>query len=384
MAMKLSTVYRAVNLISDSVAILPIDIFQYKDNWKFRQYNNLYYLLNVQPNAYMSAFTMKKLIIQYLLLQGNAYILIRRTGTEITELMLLDAAKMVVSISNGDVVYTYNGGTVIPKDDIIHILNYTSDGITGYSTISYASMCLTGAYAAEEHSNNFFSKGASLSGILRPLPGVTLNSDKAKKAKDSFMASLDSSLGGNSGSIVVLDSGLEYQPITVSPKDAQLLESRQFNIVQIAQYFGVSPTLLFDYTKGTSYSTVEQSNLAFLSQTLQPILEKIEGEMYRKLFTRIDYDFTDLRFDVTNLLRMDATTAASYYSQLFTMGALTVNEIREKINAGYPVVGGNEPMIAVQVQPLKRIIEKPPVPPVPLDNNLKQDSEDNNETNPQE
>jgi HK97 family phage portal protein len=361
-ALKLSTVYRAVNVISDSVAILPIDNFLYKDNWKYKQYNNLYYLLNVQPNPFMSAFTLKKMIVQYLLLNGNAYIAIQRTQKgEITQLVLLDSTKVRVIVANGNVTYEYNGGTVYDKEDIIHIMNYSTDGITGISTISYASMTLGTAYASEEHASNFFSRGANMAGLLRPIAGVTLNDGKAKKAKDAFINALSSDLGGASNSIVVLDSGLEYQPITLSPKDSQLLESRAFNIITIAQFFGVSPHKLFDFSKG-SYNSVEASQIDFLNSTIQPLLEKIELELYRKIFTRVEYDLTELKFDVSNLLRMDSTAQANYFTQMHNIGAYTTNEVREKINANAPVKGGNRSFVQVNLQPIDNLISEQPAP----------------------
>ena len=150
-SMKLSAVYRAVNVISDSVAMLPIDVFEFKNNWKYKQFNDLYHLLNVQPNKLMSAYTFKKQIIQYMLLKGNAYIyIIRDKQDKPIELKLFNPEYTKVFLtSGGEKVYQHQLDHTNPEttkiytdDDIIHILNYSDNGLIGISTLSYAAMTL--------------------------------------------------------------------------------------------------------------------------------------------------------------------------------------------------------------------------------------------------
>lgn len=372
LAMKLSSVYRAVNIISDSVAVLPIDNYIYKDNWKYKQYDDLYYLLNVQPNKVMSAYTFKKQMVTYVLLKGNAYIHITRgKGSKPVELNLLDPDYIQVILKNGQKFYVYDSNIEYTDDDIIHIMNYSTNGLIGISTLSYASMTLETAYASESHANNFFKKGGNLFGLLRPKDGVTITPTKARAAKESFMN------GVTEDGIVVLDSGFEHQQISVNPKDSQLLESRLFNIITIAQFFGVSPHKLFDYSKG-GYNSVEASQIDFLNTTLQPMLEKIENEFFRKLYTRVEYDMTELKFDISNLLRLDSQAQATFLSQMYQLGAFTTNEIREKLNANNPVKGGNRAFTMVNLQPLDNLISEQTVVSdnsKQIDNQLKQDKE---------
>lgn len=370
-AMKLSAVYRAVNVISDSVAVLPIDVYEYKDNWKYKQYNNLYYLLNVAPNPFMSSYTFKKQLVQSIILNGNGYILIERDKNgDVIQLTLLDATKVKVIAVNNDLKYQYENGIIYDKADIVHILNYSVNGLVGISTLTYAAMALGTAYSSEESAYNFFSSGSNMSGILRPIAGVIMKQGQAEAAKEKFMNALDSSLGGTPNSVIVLDSGLEYQQISVNPKDSQLLESRQFNFITISQFFGVPPSKIFDFSK-SNYNTVEASQIDFLNSTIQPLLEKIELELYRKIYTRVEYDGTELKFDVSNLLRMDSTAQADYYSKMFQVGAITPNEIREKINAGYPVSGGNRNFVQVNVQPLDNLIAEQEGADKQIDNQVK-------------
>jgi HK97 family phage portal protein len=356
-ALKLSTVYRAVNVISDSVAILNLDNYLYKDNWKYKEQNTLHFLLNIQPNSLMSAYTFKKLMVQNILLKGNAYILIKRDKKHNPiELTLLDSDQVQVYLSDGNLKYKdQSTNQTYDQSDIVHIQNYSLNGLIGVSTLTYASLSLSTSYASESHANNFFSGGGALAGLLRPIAGVNLTKDKATAAKRNFVNALNSDLGGASNSIVVLDSGLEYQQITVSPKDAQLLESRQFNSLAISQFFGVPLSKLFDKSN-TSYSSAEAEQIDFLNSTLLPLLEKIENEFYRKLFLPIDYSKTELRFEVSNLLRLDANTQADVYTKYFNLGVMTTNEIREKINSPYPVKGGNRAFVLQNAQPLDNIL----------------------------
>lgn len=356
-ALKISSVFRAVNLISDSVSVLELIPYQYKDNWKYKQYDKLYYLLNVSPNPLMNSNTFKRLMIQSILLKGNAYIVIvRNTDNTPKELYLLDSDNVEVFLQTTLKYKDRSTGNIYDAADIIHILNYPNpaNGLIGISTISYASLAMGTAYAAEEMSNNWFTSGGVLSGILRPAAGVNLSKDKATAAKESFTNALNSELGGKSGSVVVLDSGLEYQPISLNNKDMQLLESRQFNIITISHFFGI-PLAKLDNSK-SSYATQEASQIDFLNNCLLPLLEKIELSFYVKLFMPVEYDKTELKFDVSNLLRLDASTQATVYTQLFNIGAMTVNEIREKLNANNPVTGGNRAFIQQNVQPVDNIL----------------------------
>ena len=133
---------------------------------------------------------------------------------------------------------------------------------------------------------------------------------------------------------------MDYEPITVSPADSQLLETREFNVVDICRFFGVSPVKAFDLSK-SSYSTIEASELAFLTDTLSPLLEKIEEEFERKLYKPSEKDSITVRFDTSVLLRADKQSLANYYSTLFNIGAITINEIRSQLDLPYIDGGDN-------------------------------------------
>jgi HK97 family phage portal protein len=262
-------------------------------------------------------------------------------------------------ITDGKDVYYVNSlvsgpNNTYDKSQLIHLINYTVDGVTGLSTITYAATTLGIAYSSEEHAENFWQSGANLSGILRPVAGATLNKTQQSAAKTAFLAQTSSVSGGTSGSVVVLGDGLEYQPISVNPKDSQLLESRQFNVIEICRFFNVPPSLA--YSETGKFATAEQQSLDFLNNSLAPLIEKIESEFFRKLFLPSEWNMAELKFDVENIFRMDAATRATYFSTLFRIGGYTTNEIREKVNAPYPVKGGNRAFIEVNLQPTDALI----------------------------
>jgi HK97 family phage portal protein len=387
-AMRLSTVYRCVNLISDSVASMPIIPYTYFDrsgkltDWKYIDYsNNLFNLFNIQPNTVMSANTFKRMIVVNMLLNGNTFVLIdRKTNGMVNTMTLMNSDFMEIRFKGGILTYfdRVNNKTY-SSDQMIHIMNYTANGYIGLSTLTHAATTLGIAYSSEEHTNSFFKGGAALAGILRPIAGTNINKQKATDAKASFVSALNSDLQQNTNSIVVLDSGLEYQSITVNPKDSQLLESRAFNVQDICRFFGVPPTMAFSETG--KFSTAEQQQIDYLNNTITPLIEKIENELFRKCYLPSEWNSTDLKFDTENLMRTDAASKASYYNTLFRVGGYTVNEIREKLNAGFPVTGGNRAFIDNNVQPTDALISEQTVvsdPSKQIDNNLKQDTTNGN------
>lgn len=376
-AMKLSTVYRCVNLLSDSIASLPVNPYTYKGDWKSINYDDgKYNLLNVQPNPYMSAFMFKKLMIMYLLLKGNAYILIERAKNgKIISLNLLQSDFMTVDIIGGDIVYRYalapEGSGAYDKSQIIHLMNYTVDGIVGVSTLTYAADCLGIAYSSEAHAGNFWNSGGNMAGILAPKSGATMSAKQSAAAKEALVTQLSADLGGKSNSVVVLGDGLEYQPISVNPKDSQLLESRAFNVQEICRFFGVPPSLA--YSETGKFSTAEQQSLDYLNNSLTPLIEKAESEFFRKIYLPSEWNYSELKFDVENIMRLDAVSRGDFYSKMFRVGAYTTNEIREKLNANFPVKGGNRAFIEVNLQPTDALISEQPKntdPTKPIDNQV--------------
>lgn len=353
-SMKLSAVYRCVNCISDSIAQLPLEIFRIdaKGFKKKDRKNPLFTVLNAKPNNRMTRYTFMVLLIQSMLLKGNGFAYIKRKDGKVDQLVFIPAEYVSIVPPRSifePIEYIITGiKQRIPASDMIHIVNQTIDGVVGVSTLEYARLTLGLAHDSEQHAANFFGSGCAVGGILTSKTRLT--DEQAEAAKRSWNGAFNSSTGETNG-VAVLSAEFSYQPVTINARDSQLLETRQFNVIEICRFFGVSPVKVFDYTK-SSYSTVEATNIGYLTDTVSPLLEKIELEFETKLFPG---EPIDVRFDVSQLLRADKQSLAQYYSTMFQIGAISINEIRQQIDLPY-VKGGDTNFIQVNMQPLEKAI----------------------------
>ncbi len=359
-AMLLSTVYRCVELITDSVAQLPLAAYSVTpEGYRTRLTGDARaHLLDCEPNARMTRFSFIKTLVASMLLRGNGYAYISRDGKGTpTGLHLIPAEYVVITYPNtldAPVRYTIAGKTDIPAADIIHILNFSDNGVEGISTIQHAVNSLEIAESADKSAKGFFRGGCNVGGILKVLSALTQR--QKKELKDSWSNAF--SADGTPNGVAVLEGNMEYHPTTVNPKDAMLLESRQYSVVDICRFFGVSPTKCYDLSK-SSYNTLEQANLSFLTDTLSPILTKIELEFERKLFPTSTHAGIEVRFDTSQYLRADKSAQAQFYSTLFNLGAITPNEIRREIDLP-PVDAGNRLFVQVNMQPLENYTANTP------------------------
>lgn len=337
-SMQLSAVYRAVECITDSIASLPLEPYKTLPNGSKEVVysHSSYELLNKQPNRIQSRFTFIKTLITNVLLQGNGYArIIRDEKGNPTELRLLNPNEVTMYISD-DFTSTYyahkSSKAYIQSDDMIHILNFSYDGLRGISTLQHAAITTATATAADLQAKGFFAGGANLSGLLKV--NSKLDDGQAAEIQAAWRKTLSGETGTPNG-IVVIEGDLDFQPVSISPADAQMLESRQFSVLEIARFFGVPPVKLFDIS-ATTYSNIEQSQLAFLTDTISPLLEKIECEINRKLYRPSERKYMNVQFDVSALIRTDMAAQAEYYNKMFMVGAYTINEIRKKV--GNPVI----------------------------------------------
>lgn len=359
-AMLLSTVYRCVEVISDSIAQLPIEIYKIdKLGYKTKYIeHSAYNLLSREPNNKMTRFTFMKTMVASMILKGNAYAYIERDSQGNALALHYIPSDLVTIIKpqslKDNTVYNITGiANAIESCNMIHLLNFSYDGIEGISTLRHAKGTLGLTADSEAHAQGFFRGGANLAGVLKVQSTLT---DKQKVAlKDSWQTAFSPTTGTPNG-IAVLEGNMEFQPITVNPTDAQLLETRQFNVIDICRFFGVSPVKAFDLSK-SSYSTVEATELAFLTDTLSPLLEKIELEFERKLFKPSEKSNIDVRFNTASLLRADKQSLANYYNTLFQIGVISPNEIRRELDMPY-INNGDETFVQVNVQTLKTATTK--------------------------
>lgn len=355
--MLLSTVYRCVDVISDSVAQLPLEPYYIDDAGYKSKYvkHPTYSLLNREPNERMSRFTFIKTLIVSVLLKGNGYAYIERDkeGNAIRLQFLNDELVTPVETNNtGKMMYSVTGlKQLVEPINMIHILNFSYDGLTGISTLAHAKQTLGLSADSEAHASGFFRGGANLAGILKVQSN--LSSKQKSDLKSSWITAFSPSTGTPNG-VAVLEGNMDFQPITVNPADAQLLETRRFNVIDVCRFFGVSPVKAFDLSN-SSYSTVEATQLAFLTDTLSPLLEKIELEFERKLYKPSEKNHIDVRFDTSVLLRADKASLASYYNTLFQIGVISPNEIRKALDLP-AIANGDETFVQVNVTTLSKSV----------------------------
>ena len=368
-ALLLSAVYRCVECISDTVAQLPLKLYSIDaKGYKVEDTGNeLYDILTKQPNEKMTAFAMIKAAVISTVLTGNGYILIRREGKKVKDLLYIPSGLVNIIESPEKVEYQVTGyKQLVPASDMIHLKNISLDGVRGVSTLQYARITLGIASASENTANNFFKSGGAISGILStPNP---LSSKQKEDARQSWAAAYGSNNDKNG--IAVLDGNWSFQELSISPADAQLLESRKFNVIDIARFFGVPPTKLFDNV-GVNYNSLEMSQLAFLTDCIQPLLVKIEQEFECKLFNRGERGKYEVKFDTTMMLRTDKTTLANYYNTMFNMGVYSPNEIRKALDLT-AIEGGDQHVAQVNLTTLENIAK---LAQNPVDNKLKGDNE---------
>lgn len=360
--MLLSTVYRCVDLISDSVAVLPLKTYELdSDGFKKEAKNHpAYYVLDMEPNEDMTRYVFFKTIMASVLLTGNGYAYIERDrNLNVSQLIYLPTSQVsIVWIQDKRGIMRKRYQVVGFKElveprDMIHVLNFSYDGVIGVSTLEHAQQTLDISTSAEEHAAGFFKSGASVAGIL------TVESGRLdKKQKDQIYQTWEertNPVTGHPNGIAVLEGNMKYQPISISPRDSQLIESRQFEAVDICRFFSVSPVKAFDLSK-SSYSTVEATQLQYLTDTVLAVITKIELEINRKVFLPSERGRIIAEFDTSAILRADMTSEATYNREMSNAGAITPNEIRRKHGLSR-LPDGDNAFIQVNMQTLSNAVK---------------------------
>lgn len=339
-AMQMTAVYSCVRILAEAVAGLPLHLYRYKeDGGKEKALDfNLYHLLHDEPNKEMSSFIFRETLMTHLLLWGNAYAQIIRNGKgEVVALYPLMPNKMKVDRDeNGELYYTYTRSTeealtmesstvYLTPRDVLHIPGLGFDGLVGYSPIAMAKNAIGLAIATEEYGAKFFANGAAPSGVLEH-PGTIKDPARLRE-------NWNSTFGGsaNSGKVAVLEEGMKYTPISISPEQAQFLETRKFQIDEIARIFRVPPHMVGDLEK-SSFSNIEQQSLEFVKYTLDPWVVRWEQSLARSLLTEDEKKIYFFKFNLEGLLRGDYASRMSGYATARQNGWMSANDIRELEN----------------------------------------------------
>lgn len=328
-AMQTTAVYACVRIISETVASLPIHLYEYTDSGKERALTHpLYRLLHDIPNPEMNSFIMREVMMSHLLLWGNSYSQIIRNGKgEVTALYPLMPEKMRIDRgADTKIYYTYNsdkqGTFVFCKDEILHIVGLGFDGLVGYSPIAMAKNAIGLSIAAEEYGSSFFSNSGTPSGVLEH-PGVLKEPEKVRDAwNDAYGGS------SNAHKVAVLEEGMKFNPISINPHEAQFLETRKFQVNEICRIFRVPPHMIADLEK-SSFNNIEQQSLDFVTNTIRPWLVRIEQTIFQQLLTEEEQKKYFVKFNVDGLLRGDFKSRMSGYAIGRQNGWYSANDIRE-------------------------------------------------------
>ena len=337
-AMQTTAVYACVRILSEAVAGLPLHIYRYRaDGGKERiPQHPLYSLLHDEPNSEMTSFVFRETLMSHLLLWGNAYAQVVRNGRgQVIALYPLLPSKMDVSrAANGELLYTYyrdsdetglnpKGGYVtLRKDEVLHIPGLGFDGLIGYSPIAMSKNAIGMSLATEEYGASFFANGANPGGVLEH-PGVIKD---IQRVKDSWNTAYQGS--GNAHKIAVLEEGMKFQAIGIPPEEAQFLETRKFQIDEIARIFRVPPHMVGDLEK-SSFSNIEQQSLEFVKYTLDPWVVRWEQSLQQSLILPSEKASLMIRFNLDGLLRGDYQSRMNGYAVGRQNGWMSANDIRE-------------------------------------------------------
>ncbi len=339
-AMQMTAVYSCVRILAEAVAGLPLHLYRYtSDGGKEKAVDHpLYLLLHDEPNPEMSSFVFRETLMTHLLLWGNAYAQIIRNGKgEVVALYPLMPNKMRVDRDeHGGLYYEYqvtsedaptmkNGTVRLTPSDVLHIPGLGFDGLVGYSPIAMAKNAIGLAIATEEYGAKFFANGAAPSGVLEH-PGTIKDPSKVREAWQSQFGG-----SANSGKIAVLEEGMKYTPISISPEQAQFLETRKFQINEIARIFRVPPHMVGDLEK-SSFSNIEQQSLEFVKYTLDPWVVRWEQSMMRTLLLPDEKSVFFVKFNLEGLLRGDYASRMNGYAVARQNGWMSANDIRELEN----------------------------------------------------
>lgn len=353
LALRIATVYRCVDILSKGVAQLPLEIKRNMGGYFQTEIDDLFglnYLLNVRPNERMSAFELKRSMMVMTLIQGNAYLLPVLGSESYDKLILLgpntvyyDPFNNTYSIS--DAINRVFG--IYPADQIIHIKNMGIDGgYNGLSTLSFAGRVLAISDNADSANVETFKSGGILSGFVSGKGETVGFGSVQNKQLESVADNIEKQLSSGK-KIFNLPGEMSFNQISLSPKDIELLASKQFNVFEICRFFGVHPDKVFAQ-QTTNYKASEMSQVSFLTDTLQPLLTQIELEFETKIIPREMFGAYKIDFNIEPLMQTDLSTQAEYMTKTIAAGARTVNDWRKAVG-NPPVKGGDEVLVSANL-----------------------------------
>lgn len=334
-ALRISAVRACVEAIADGVARMPLDMFERtRDGGRVKAVDHpVHLLVHRRPNREQSAFRFVSMLNADRALWGNGYaeIVRRPYSGDVVQLVRIHPRNVTVERVDGVLRYrvTREDGTQarLLSEDVVHVMGFSHDGLVGLSRIATARYLLAASLSAEKFNANFAQRALRPSGVLKVLG--QLKEDALRRLRSTF----DSANGGpdNAGRSIVLEQGQEWTPMTMPLEDAQWIQTMEFRVEEIARIFRVPPHKI-GHLKSTPSGSIEQQDLAFLSDTLDPYAHDLEQELSWKLFLPSDRSVYYVEHNRSAVISMDAPARGNFYGALFRVGAMTIDEIRSREN----------------------------------------------------
>ena len=353
-AIQVSAVYACVRVIAETIASLPLNVFEATDKGGVKALEHpLQRLLHDEPNPEMTSFIWRETMLSHLLLWGNSYCQILRTGRNgIVGLYPLLPDHMAVDRdTKGKLTYTYTTSEgrmeQLNPEDVLHIPGLGFDGVMGYSPIALEKAAIGLGIAAEEYGSKFFQNGARPSGILTHPNTV--------KDPAALRASWNAAYGGsgNASRVAVLEEGMTFVPLSMPNNEAQFLETRKFQVTEICRIFRVPPHMIGDLERAT-FSNIESQNISFAVHTIRPWLVRIEQAINKTLIPENEKGRYYAQFNIDGLMRGDYKSRMEGYAIARQNGWMSANDIRalENLNPISEEEGGNAYLVNGNMIPI--------------------------------
>lgn len=345
-ALTFSAVYAAVRIISETIASIPLNVYQADGETRVKAVGHpVQDLLAKAPNSVSSTFTFREAMASNLVLHGNAYAKIEMNAAgRPTALIPLNPMKVEVKVVDGEKVYVFDKKHTYLDYEMLHFVGLSFNGLTGKSPLSMAREAVAIGLAAQEYGARFYSNGANAGGVITA-PG-RLNTEVVKRLRESWNRA--QSGNSNSHSTAILEEGMKYEKIGLDPEAAQFLQSRKFQVNEIARIFRIPPSYLADLENSSTRANTEQQAIQFVRDCITPYVRRMEVELNRKLF-REDEPNLYAYFTMEGLMRGDQKARYEAYATARQWGWLSVNDIRDLENLN-PVEGGD-----IYLQPLNMV-----------------------------
>ena len=342
-SLRLSAVYACVRLISDTISTLPYDQFIRRDGQRFPFRPKDSWV--EKPSTEMSRTTFWKQVLVSLLLDGNAFVMITRSGNEIVDLTPLNPKTVRVERRDGRKVYLINNSTVLEQDRILHVTEMLMPGeLRGVSRIEQSKESLGLGLALEEYAAQFFGNGAYAGGVLE-FPDK-LSPEQRKEIRDTWNQMHQGPRRAHR--VGMLWGGGKFNPLTVDPTNSQLVDQRKFAVEEIARIFRVPPFMLgVSENAAMAFASIEQQQLFFRQHTIQPYVEMLEDHFQALLSNPSSF----IKFNMSSIVRADLATRYAAYNTALLAGFMSVNDVRALEDQG-PVDDGDQYRVPLQNIPL--------------------------------